>query len=207
MKNSYLVVLAMTVLAFTSCSDETVNPEQGIKFQAFNNDMRVLWSDHAQWTRNVIVNIIDGLPGTNEAVARLLQNQQDIGDAIKPYYGDAGGEALSALLTDHITIAADLLTAAKTGDSNAYQTASTAWYANADDIAAFLNTANPDHFALAHMKAMMKSHLDHTVEEAVARLNSDYAADVIAYDKVYAELMEMADMLSEGILNQFPEKF
>lgn len=207
MKKYLLMALAMTVLSITSCSDETVNPEQGVKYQAFNDDMRVLWSDHAQWTRNVIVNIIDGLPGTNEAVARLLQNQQDIGDAIKPYYGDAGGEALSALLTDHITIAADLLTAAKEGNTDAYQTANAAWYVNADEIATFLSTANPDHFPLAHMKTMMKSHLDHTLEEAVARLNSDYTADIIAYDKVYAELMSMADMLSKGILDQFPDKF
>ena len=74
--------------------------------------MHKLWEDHVVWTRNVILNIIDGLPGTEQAVARLLKNQDDIGNAIKPFYGNAAGEQLTRLLKEHITIAADLLTAA-----------------------------------------------------------------------------------------------
>lgn len=207
MKNlSFLFAIAL-LMAVTSCSEETVSPTHSDQYVKFNSDMRVLWSDHALWTRNVIVNIIDDLPGTTEAVNRLLKNQEDIGNAIKPYYGEAGGNGLIVLLKEHISIAADLLTAAKTGDTEGFTTAKDLWYQNGNDMAAFLNTANPGYFKLNDWQLMMKTHLDLTLEEAVARLSKDYSADIVAYDKVYAELMMMADMLAEGIAGQFPDKF
>ena len=85
-------------------------------------NMRVLWEDHVIYTRNVILNIIDGLPGTDEAVARLLENQDDIGNAIKPIYGDEAGTQLTVLLREHIVIAADLLKAAKAGNDAQFNT-------------------------------------------------------------------------------------
>src|SRR4030095_14030441 len=71
--------------------------------------LRDLWQDHGLYTRNVILNIIDDLPGTNESVARLLQNQDDIGNLIKPVYGEEAGNNLTKLLREHIVIAAGLL--------------------------------------------------------------------------------------------------
>jgi uncharacterized protein YceK len=209
MKNLILLlaIVAISIITLSGCKKDTESSTESAKYKSFNNAMRVLWSDHASWTRNVIINLVDGAPGTTEAVARLLQNQVDIGNAIKPYYGEAGGNALASLLHNHITVAADLIVAAKNGNTSDYDAASATWYANADSVAVFLNTANPDHFDLAEWKTMMNDHLDSTVEEVVARIEANYAADVAAYDKVYAELMMMADMLSEGIAKQFPDKF
>lgn len=209
MKKITRVCLAfmVTALAVTSCKKEDTSPLESAKYETLKEGMRVLWSDHALWTRNVIINLVDNTPGTTEAVNRLLHNQEDIGNAIKPYYGDAAGDALTVLLKEHITTAADLLTAAVSGNTPAFDTAHAAWYANGDAIATFLSTANPEHWPLHHMKMMMKDHLDLTLEEASARITGDYAADVAAYDKVYAELMLMSDMLSEGIALQFPEQF
>lgn len=203
-----LSLAAVSLLTFTRCDDdEDVSPLDSAAFHTFNDGMRELWSDHVIWTRNVIINIMDETPGTTEAVNRLLANQVDIGNAIKPYYGDAAGEQLTDLLNEHINTAAALLTAAKAGDTPAFDAANNAWYSNADEIATFLNTANPDNFPLAEMKTMMKSHLDLTLEEAVARLEGNYVADVAAFDDVYEQILEMADMLAEGIANQFPDKF
>jgi hypothetical protein len=209
MKNLSRISLSLLLALFfvTGCEKEDDSPLESAAYQELNGAMRDLWTDHVVWTRNVIINVMDGAPGTTEAVNRLLKNQEDLGNAIKPYYGDAAGDALTVLLKEHITIAADLLTAAKSGDDPAFSTANTAWQANANEIAAFLNTANPDHWPLDHMQAMMKSHLDLTLEQAVARLNQDYDADVAAFDKVFDEIIEMADMLSEGIALQFPDKF
>src|SRR4051812_41252913 len=113
------ITSAIMLMTIAGCKKETTTPSptEGVKYQTFKTDMRVLWSDHSLWTRNVITNIVDGTPGTNEAVARLLKNQEDIGNAIKPYYGEAGGNGLTDLLHNHITIAADLLTAAKTNNT------------------------------------------------------------------------------------------
>jgi hypothetical protein len=174
--------------------------------------MRKLWEDHIIWTRNVIFNIIDGLPGTTEAVNRLLQNQVDIGNAIKPYYGENAGNQLAALLHDHITIAADLLTALKNdntppfGDTPAFTAAYAAWVSNADAIAALLSSVNPN-WPLAEMTAMMHEHLAATAAEAAARKNANYSADVTAFENVHLQILEMADMLTDGIVKQFSGMF
>ena len=173
----------------------------------FRQAVRKLWEDHVTWTRVYIIAALADLPEADAAAQRLLQNQEHIGDAIKPFYGEEAGEQLTSLLKDHILTAADLLSAAKSGDSARFEEANERWYANADQIATFLHSANPDHWPLAEMKSMMKSHLDLTLEEASARLNEDWAGDVAAYDKVHDEILHMADMLSDGIIQQFPKKF
>jgi hypothetical protein len=183
------------------------NSSSGIDALVFQQAVRKLWEDHITWTRVYIVAAAAGLPETDTAAQRLLQNQTDLGNAIKPFYGDAAGEKLTALLKDHILIAADLIVAAKAGDNAKVTEASARWYANADQIAAFLHSANPDQWSLADMKSMMKTHLDLTLEEATARLHGDWSADIAAYDKVHSEILDMADMLSAGIVAQFPGKF
>jgi hypothetical protein len=177
---------------------------------AFHDVMRKLWEDHVTWTRLFIVSAATesgNLPDIGPTVDRLLANQTDIGDAIKPFYGDAAGNQLTDLLRDHILTAAELVAAAKAGDSSAVADASARWHANADDIATFLANANPKQWPLADMKAMMKDHLDLTLKEAVARLDGRYADDITAYDEVHAEILQMADMLSDGIVAQFPSRF
>jgi hypothetical protein len=181
---------------------------------AFHDAMRKLWEDHITYTRNVIISFELNepdpsvvLPDLSTVVDRLLQNQVDIGDAIKPYYGTDAGNQLMALLKEHITGAAKVLTALKTNDQDALQTALTAWYANAHEIAVFLSNANPKNWPLSEMDRMMKDHLDATTEEAVARHQGNWNGDVGAYDKVHTQALAMADMLSNGIIAQFPAKF
>ena len=171
------------------------------------NDMRKLWEDHITWTRLAIISLTTDSPDTQATVGRLLQNQDDIGDAIKPFYGDAAGEELSRLLREHILIAADLIAAARAGDSAAVATHQARWRANADEIAAFLNAANPRSWKLREMKEMLYEHLDLTTSEVVARLTGDWAADVAAYDAIHLQALEMADELSTGIVKQFDRRF
>src|SRR5215207_5362351 len=173
----------------------------------FRNQMRKLWENHITWTRLTIVGVFTDDPETPSTIQRLLQNQVDIGNAIKPYYGDAAGDQLTALLHDHITGASDLLMAAKAGDQDKIKAASDKWYANGDQIATFLSTANPQHWPLDTLKALMKTHLDTTLAEALANQKKDYPADVAAYDTVHEHILMMADALSAGIIAQFPDRF
>src|SRR5688500_17156922 len=129
---------------------------------SFHDSMRQLWEDHVTWTRLVIVSaatLPDPLPDIDPTVQRLLRNQDDIGDAIKPFYGEAAGEELTRLLREHITVAADLIFAAKAGDEAQAAAASTAWYTNADEIADFLGAANPRQWPAGEMRTMMREHL------------------------------------------------
>jgi hypothetical protein len=175
--------------------------------QKFRSDMRKLWEDHVTWTRVYIISAAANLEDQKAAADRLLRNQDDIGNAIKPFYGDAAGAKLTGLLKQHITIATELIAAAKAGQSAKKDDAAKRWNTNADEIATFLSTANPKNWPLADMKKMMHDHLDLTTAEVVARLTKNWTADVTAYDKVHDEILKMADMLSTGIIKQHPKKF
>ena len=177
------------------------------KSVALSMDMRKLWEDHVTWTRLAIISLETGAPDTDATVARLLRNQTDIGNAIKPYYGAAAGNELTSLLRTHILIAADVILAAKAGDQAKLAEAQARWVANADQIAATLNSVNPRFWKLCRMKAEMHMHLELTTDEAVARLQGNWDADVAAYDKVVHHILHMSDMLSRGIVQQFPGRF
>jgi hypothetical protein len=183
------------------------SPRISAKALAFHSAMDRLWEDHITWTRMVIVDFAAGLPDLPTAEARLLRNQADIGNAIKPYYGGAAGNQLTKLLRTHILEAVPVLQAAKAGDTRGLTRALDAWYANAHQIAEFLTKANPHNWPLSMTTAMMKKHLALTTAEAVARLKGRWAADVAAYDRVHTEILQMSDMLSTGIIRQFPNRF
>ena len=159
------------------------------KAASLETAMNRLWEDHITWTRMVIVDFAAGLPDLKTAEARLLRNQTDIGNAVKPYYGVAAGNKLTSLLRTHILEAVPVLQYAKAGDKPKLMRALRTWYANAHQIAAFLASANPHNWPLPMMDSMMKSHLDLTTKEAVARLQGRWAADVAAYDQVHAEIL------------------
>lgn len=174
---------------------------------AFHDAMRQLWEDHITWTRIYIISAAAGLPDADQAAQRLLRNQGDIGDAIKPFYGEAAGARLTTLLRGHILTAARLIAAAKSGDTTAVRAVSAQWYANGDSIADFLSGANPRNWPAATMRSAMRMHLDLTLKEAVARLHGDWAGDIAAYDEVHHHILQMADVLSGGIVRQFPGRF
>ena len=140
-------------------------------------------------------------------IALLISLTASFGNAIKPYYGDAAGDKLTALLKEHITTAAEVVAAAKANDSAKLADANKRWFANADQIADFLSGANRKNWPQAEMRSMMHEHLNLTTNEAVARLHGDWAGDVAAYDAVHQQILHMADGLSMGIINQFPKKF
>jgi hypothetical protein len=165
-----------------------------------------LWVEHIVWTRQYIVAAATDQPDAPFAAERLMRNQEEIGNAIKPLYGDQAGDQLTSQLKDHILIAVDLLEAAKAGNSTALEQIEQKWYANADEIATFLSEANPN-WTKEDMLNMLNEHLSLTKTEAVARLTGDYASDVTTFDALYQHAVSMADEFTVGIVNQFPERF
>lgn len=175
---------------------------------AFHDAMRELWEYHGTYTERAIVDYVVGNPDANAVIATLLQNQVDIGNAVKPYYGAAGGKALTELLTTHINDAVAVLKAAKAGDAAATKKASAAFYANGNQIAGFLHKANPRNWPLGALQTMMRIHLNQVIGLAVDQIQGKYNAAIALY-KTYINHLNvgMADMLSNGIIKQFPSKF
>jgi hypothetical protein len=206
-----LAAILLATGSSVGCSDETfepptveVPPEPITTRFELKTGMRKLWTDHVLWTRVFLISALADLPDTEAATARLLRNQDDIGAAIVPIYGKKAGEQLTMLLREHITGAAALVAAAKAGDAVEVERASAAWYENADAIARFLASANPE---LSHsdLKAMMDMHLDQTLVEATARIEGKFAKDIRTYDQIVHHILGMSDALTDGIARQHPE--
>lgn len=168
--------------------------------------MRKLWEDHITYTRNYIISALADLEDVDVVAGRLLKNQDDLGDAIKPYYGEEAGKKLASLLRDHILIATEVVKAAKTGNNEDLDKANKKWNSNADSIASFLSGANPNWTKKA-LTDMLYVHLEFTTGEVVSRINENWAADTDYYDKGHLHMLMFADVLTDGIVKQFPGKF
>ena len=167
--------------------------------------MRKLWTDHVLWTRSYIVSTVADDPSASEAAKRLMKNQEEIGEAIVPYYGKEAGAKLTDLLKQHITIAVDLVAAAKAKDDAKAKDADQRWHANARDLATFLSGANPN-WKMGDVVNMLNEHLSLTTKEATYRLEKNWVDDVATFDKILEQALHMADTLADGIIKQFPNK-
>lgn len=165
-----------------------------------------LWIDHVAWTRSAIVSDLSSLEDKNLVIERLLKNQDDIGNSIKPYYGEEAGNKLSSLLREHINLAAQVTDAAKSQNKTDFEKYNKLWYENADAIANFLSSANPN-YSNQTLKDMLHKHLQYVTDQVVARLNKNWAGDIDSYDKGENHMLMFADIIADGIIKQFPENF
>jgi len=168
--------------------------------------MHRLWTDHAVWTREYVIAAVDGRPEAEEAAGRLLQNQEDIGNAIAPFYGKEAGAKLTDLLKQHIMIAVDLIEAAKSGNQVRFAQLDRKWSDNAEEIATVLSSVN-SHWPQRDVSDLLALHLSLTKNEVVARLERNFDNDVEAFDQILTELLTLADTLADGIIKQFPERY
>lgn len=170
---------------------------------ALLNRLRLLWSQHVLWTRSFIISTAAALGDLESVTKRLLRNPGDFAALLTLFYGPRAAAHFQELFTQHLLIAADLVNAAKRGDTAAADEARRKWYANADELAAFFTGANP-FWSEARWRKMLYSHLAMTEQEATLRLTGKYAEDVAIYDDIEREAMEMADEMFYGLIQQFP---
>jgi hypothetical protein len=198
---------AATDHAATEHAHSAAVPVRTSKAIRFHDGMRKLWEDHITWTRLAIVSFAGNLPDFNPTAARLLRNQTDIGNAVKPYYGRKAGKRLTTLLKEHIAGAVELLKTAKAGDDAGFAASKDAWYRNGRQIARFLSRANPRFLPFARINRLMRGHLDETLDEAAHRLGSDFETDIRDYERIHHHILRMADAISSGIIRQFRRRF
>ena len=197
------VLAALGMASIAMVQEHLKKDEPSVEFRM---TMRKLWEDHITYTRNYIISALASLPDGDVVLDRLMKNQEELGNAIKPYYGSEAGDTLAKLLKDHIKIAGDVVKAAAANDKDRLKAEQKRWTENGKQIAMHLSGANPkwDHKKL---EDMLQKHLDLTTHEAAARIKKDWAADIKAYDAGHEHMLMFADMLSEGIVEQFPAKF
>jgi hypothetical protein len=169
---------------------------------ALFNLMRMLWEQHALWTRSIIISIAHDLPDLDPVTKRLLRNPSDFAKVFSMFYGPAKADMMKKLLEQHLIIAGEMVKAAKAGNDAVYNEQKKKWYENADDIAAFLSAINP-RWDKKTWQDMLHKHLQMVEREAVNRLTGKYETDVNEYDLMEEQELEMADYMAVGIINQF----
>lgn len=217
-------VLAVSLSGTAACSITTKHPTPGPTVYvtvspggnvgaqfAFRAQQRRLWFDHVAYTRMAIVEYFsEAQPNSrfNATAARLLQNQVDIGDSIKPFYGDLNGARLTALLKGHIGGAVAILVAAKANNGPATTAAISAWRVNGNQVADFLSSLDPQRWPQQAMRDYMQVHLSQTINEATAELGGKYVDSLRDYDMAQSHAAGMmADIIALGIINKFPNRF
>lgn len=210
MKKFILSGILTTLLTLTVAGQASASMYEGAMLNPsaieLRTSMRKLWEEHIVYTRNYIISDLANLGDKAKIAERLLKNQVDIGDAIKPIYGDEAGNKLSALLKEHIVIATKVVDAAKKNQKKALTKASDDWKKNGDDIATFLSGANPN-WKMSDMQEMLSKHLELTTDEVTSRLKKNWEKDIEAYDLGHEHMLMFADGLTSGIVKQFPDKF
>lgn len=201
---SLLPILALT-LATPALADDGPGPARLTEPQ-LREGLRKLWEEHVTYTAFFYTAVLNGGDDAGALAERLLRNQDDLGAAVAPFYGEGAGRQLAALLRDHILVAADLVTAAKGGDAAGQERATRRWYANADAVAAFLASANP-HWPRQALQDALHGHLRMTTDAVVAKLRRDTPAAIAAYDRGHEHMLAVADVLAAGIVKQFPARF
>lgn len=194
---------AMVYAEGTGSSETECDNESAFKFKY---DMQKLWIEHAWWTRNYIISNLAGLGDEKDVLERLLQNQTDIGNIIKPYYGAEAGNKLTELLKKHILIAGKIIEAAKVKDQNNVEKYNKEWFRNADAIVEFLIEANPN-WSKEELTDMFYTHLRFITDGVTARLNKDWKGDIRLAGLNEEHLIHISGVLADGIVKQFPEKF
>ena len=169
-------------------------------------DMREAWSQHVYWTRMLLISIAERLKDQQNVTRRLLRNPADIAEIFARYYPADTAKSIEQLLTEHLQIGAELITALRDKDSTKAQELQRQWYANADEMAEAFSEINPE-YVKEEVRQMLYEHLRLTTDEVAMRLAGNYPADIDAFDKVEEEAMMMADYFTWGIIGQYPEKF
>jgi hypothetical protein len=190
----------------TELSKNEAHSKNTDKYLELNQAMRKLWSDHMHWTLATVDAFFNEPRQLEVKLNRLLENQKQIGAAIVPFYGQAAGDQLAKLLTEHIMGAVPVLKAAQANDKVTLDKALADWYKNAKEIADFLSAANPKYWPESVTESALKMHISHTTEYAVNILKGDYATSIKGFEEALHHMLMLADVLSDGIAKQFPGK-
>jgi len=166
------------------------------------NQFRLLWEQHGVWTRATTSSLVFQLPDVDPVIARLLRNPVDFELALQPFYGRETAARFQELLREHLVLAADLIIASRDGDESAAVEAERLWYINAEEIAKFLGRINP-FWSRKQWLRLLFHHLDLVHAQAVFMLTGQYQAGVAVYDEIELQSLDMADVMSAGIIAQF----
>lgn len=179
--------------------------EDDTKIKEFREKSNIAWTDHFMYTRNAIISILNNTPDVAAVVDRLMKNQEDIGNLLRPYYSATIVDQYVNLLKQHINIAAQYVTAVR--DHQPTADIEAAWTANGQDIVNWKSSVNPWNWPRSKIEPLWVQHMNTTISEISSRANGDWASDIAAADSAYTVIRQIAQSFADGVIYQSIENF
>ncbi len=165
--------------------------------------MRSLWVDHIFWVRNVVLMTKLGATGAAKvAEEQAVDNARQIADSVVPYYGKAAADKLLTLLAGHYAAIKEYMQATFASDSAGQTRAMQAGYANADQLASFLSSANPN-WPRQALDDALRAHVAQHIAQIIDVNTGQYAAGAQVWEAEKSHIYAIADTLAMGIARQF----
>ncbi len=170
--------------------------------------LRSLWGDHIFWVRNVILSTkLGDKKAVKVAEEQAVQNAKDIASAIVPYYGKEAGDKLFTLLAGHYGAIKDCMNAAFSNNEKAMDAGKDKMMKNADEIAAFLSSANPKNWPKDALVSALAAHGGYHMAQINEINAKNFSAEAKTWEAMQNQVYQIADVLADGIVKQFPQKF
>lgn len=171
----------------------------------FLADSRYVWDEHVFYTRNAIISILENLADAEYVTNRLIENQNNIGNLMRPYYSADVVDEYVSLLKDHIALVAEFAKAVR--DKKDIMPIQSQMQSNSAAIVSFLNTADPNRWSTTVVNNLWSKHMDYTAQQVMSRVNKEWLTDIAAADENHKVITEFADLFGNGIVFQNLEKF
>lgn len=168
-------------------------------------DTRYLWGGHVNYIARAIASILADVPALSAIADRLTTNSEELGQWFAPYYGVDCASACTDLIKEHVQIGIDSVMAIKAKASTTALEAKN--LANATAFADCLASYDSVNWAKSIILPLLTDHNECTVAQAAARASGDWSADLVAYDACCLGIVKLADVLSTGVVDSFPNKF
>lgn len=167
-----------------------------------NNDMRQSWLQHLYWARMLMTSLFKNLDDMDAVEARTMRTPEDIAEAFAHFYPRNQMDQLNRLLSEHTELTGQMMTVMKNRDMQKIDQIERIWYQNAEKLAALLSSMNKE-YSYEQLIQSLGKHLDMLKRQMAASLEGNYDEEVRIFDESENQMMELADYLTEGLLQQF----
>lgn len=207
-----IVAVAGMLLAATvpSAHSQTAGPSPA-KVDELKMALRDLYINHVFWVRSlVIATRLREKTAISEADEYGVKNANAIGHSIAPFYGQGAAGKFATLFVGHYSAVKDYMKAAFAnnfkGDAALKKAAVDKLTANANAIAAFVSSANPN-LPKATVYGLLVAHAGQHMAAIDAAAKKDWSAEADVWDPMVKHIYMLSDALADGIAKQFPNKF
>lgn len=173
----------------------------------FRIEERKMWSDYSRYLREYVLSIANETEDESLILEKLLKNQEKIALCFKPYYGNYNSNTLAELFKEQIYITSKMLHGTKNNNNNKeLEESNKLWTENAEKTARFLHGIN-ELWKLDLLQEILNKHLNLLCFQMNSRINGQWDKDIKAYDDDYDHIIMFSDLISDGIIKEFPNKF